>query len=599
MARLLKPDSVPLAGDEALWGVLSLPGAPTDDPGLVLAGARRLARHGRIADAITAFRHAEALLDDPEFRRRCTVERNAAALWLPHAPLPPMPSPHKTDPDSTLLRLSFELRQLTCQVRDPETSERPLVRGLALLLTGDLVAAAQELRGADSGGISAQTTPWEALALRLVSRLVDLLIQPQDVSAGQVEEIMLSADFEGWPWLSRLARSLQTAMLLAAAPEPWRISAAAELLDDLEGRQDHWTLGLSSLAIGAAYAGIDQASLATRTLRQAENVAAELGAPVLGAWARVLRSGVAVREGEPGGEQEAASAVRAAAALGLRHADDVLQAVTRHDQVSARRQTQGASSLAQGALSIPGASSTTLRCLGGFTLTAGGVDLPWRELRPRVRALLMLLAMNHGRHMHRERIVDTLWPDATLASGIRSLQVGVSSIRQCLSAGGITEDALHRHGDAYALQLPSVVDQLADFERLARAAARAQPSEALRLRLSALDLYAGDLLPEMGPAEWVVEERARLRLLAAEVASEAARDALAADDLRTALEAARRSVALDPYHDSSWVLVVEICERLGDHSAAAVARREQARIWVDLGLVIPGPDHAGRVVRRS
>jgi DNA-binding SARP family transcriptional activator len=277
-----------------------------------------------------------------------------------------------------------------------------------------------------------------------------------------------------------------------------------------------------------------------------------------------------------------------------------MQTIMRQGQASALRRAQGASSPAQGASSAAqGAAAITLRCLGGFTLAAGGVDLPWRKLRPRVRALLMLLAMNHGRHIHRERLVDMLWPDATLASGIRSLQVAVSSIRQCLSAGGITEDALCRHGDAYALQLPSVVDQLADFERLAQASARAKPSEALRLRLSAFDLYAGDLLPEMGPAEWVVEERARLRLLAAEVASEAARSALEADDLRTALEAARRSVALDPYHDSSWELVVEICERLGDHSAAAVARREQARIWVDLGLAIPGPDHAGRAIRRT
>jgi DNA-binding SARP family transcriptional activator len=200
----------------------------------------------------------------------------------------------------------------------------------------------------------------------------------------------------------------------------------------------------------------------------------------------------------------------------------------------------------------------------------------------------MLLAMNHGRQLHRERLVDALWPDAMLASGIRSLQVAVSSIRQCLSAGGITEDALRRHGDAYALLLPSVSDQLADFERLAHAAARVSGPEGLRLRLAALDQYAGDLLPEVGPAEWVVEERARLRLFAAEVASEAARGALVADDLRTALDAARRSVALDPYHDSSWELIVQICERLGDHSAAAVARREQAQIWVDLGLVTPG-----------
>jgi DNA-binding SARP family transcriptional activator/energy-coupling factor transporter ATP-binding protein EcfA2 len=599
VARLLKPDSVPVAGDEALWGVLSLPGAPTDDPGLVLAGARRLARHGRIADAITAFRHAEALLDDPEFRRRCTVERSAAAVWLPQAALPPTPRPYEADPDSTLLRLSLELRQLTRQVRDPQMSERPLVRGLALLLTGDFVAAAQELRSTDSEAISARTTPWETLTLRLVSRLIGLLIQPNEVSAGQVEEIMLSADVEGWPWLSRLARSLQTAMLLTAAPEPWRMSAAAELLDDLERRQDPWTLCLSCLAFGAAYAGIDQ-SLAMRTLRRAEGVATELGAPVLGAWASVLRSCLAVREDESGSEQEAASAVHTASGLGVRHANDVMQTIMRQGQASALRRAQGASSPAQGASSAAqGAAAITLRCLGGFTLAAGGVDLPWRKLRPRVRALLMLLAMNHGRHIHRERLVDMLWPDATLASGIRSLQVAVSSIRQCLSAGGITEDALCRHGDAYALQLPSVVDQLADFERLAQASARAKPSEALRLRLSAFDLYAGDLLPEMGPAEWVVEERARLRLLAAEVASEAARSALEADDLRTALEAARRSVALDPYHDSSWELVVEICERLGDHSAAAVARREQARIWVDLGLAIPGPDHAGRAIRRT
>jgi hypothetical protein len=75
--------------------------------------------------------------------------------------------------------------------------------------------------------------------------------------------------------------------------------------------------------------------------------------------------------------------------------------------------------------------------------------------------------------------------------------------------------------------------------------------------------------------------------MAAQVGSAAARDALAVNDLRTALDSARRSVALDPYHDSSWQLVVEICERLGDPSAAAVARLEQERMWASLGLVAP------------
>jgi DNA-binding SARP family transcriptional activator len=210
----------------------------------------------------------------------------------------------------------------------------------------------------------------------------------------------------------------------------------------------------------------------------------------------------------------------------------------------------------------------------------------------------MLLAMNHGRQLHREQLIETLWPGATLTSGIRSLQVAVSSVRQCLSTGGITEDALRRHGDTYALQLPSVDDQLAAFEWLAHHATRVQPPEALRLRVAALDRYTGDLLPEVGPAEWVVEERDRLRLMAAQVGSAAARDALAANDLRTALDSARRSVTLDPYHDSSWQLVVEICERLGDHSAAAVARREQERMWASLGLVVSDPSRTPSALSR-
>jgi DNA-binding SARP family transcriptional activator/energy-coupling factor transporter ATP-binding protein EcfA2 len=590
VARLLKPDTAPVGGDDALWGMLSLPGAPTDDPGLVLAGARRLARHGQIAESVAAFRQAEALLDDPEFRRRCTVERCTAAIWLPQSVIPPMPAADETDSSSAMLRLSMELRQITRRVRQPDSSARPLARIVASLAAGDLDAAARQLRSADPDGGTA-TAAWEPLAARLAARIVDLLIEPDEVAVGQVEEIVLTADVQGWPWLSRFARGLQAAMLLATAPAAWRISAATELLDDLEQRGDRWAFCLTSLVIGAACARIDRPDLAARTLRRTEEVATKLGAPVLGAWASVVRTALAVPQGTPGAEQEAVAAIRGATGLGLSHASVVaetivqrsrLQPTTMPELIPARPETAAGLTPRQTVL-----AGISLRCLGGFSLTLSGVELPWRELRPRVRALLMLLAMNHGRQLHRERLVDLLWPDASLTSGIRCLQVAVSAIRQCLSMGGIAEDALRRHGDAYALQLPAVFDQLAEFERLAQPTGRTAGAGPLRSRLEALDLYAGDLLPEVGPAEWVVEERARLRLLAASVGSEAARDALAGGDLRVALGAAMRSVVLDRYHDSSWQLVVEINERLGDHSAAAVARREHARVWADLGLTAP------------
>ena len=122
--------------------MLALPGAPTDDPGLVLAGARRLARDGQVEKALEAYREAERLLDDPGFGRRCAAERQAVGVWLPQSAtsaLPPVPP--GADAESALLRLSIELRRLTRDVRRPESYDRDWLRGLAYLLSGDLATA--------------------------------------------------------------------------------------------------------------------------------------------------------------------------------------------------------------------------------------------------------------------------------------------------------------------------------------------------------------------------------------------------------------------------------------------------------------------------
>ena len=92
-------------------------------------------------------------------------------------------------------------------MRDPDTATHPWVHAVALLLTGDLTAAARQLRHADPAPGSAAA--WEPLAVRLITRIVDLLNEPGDIVAGQVEEIVLTADVHGWPWLSRIARIMR------------------------------------------------------------------------------------------------------------------------------------------------------------------------------------------------------------------------------------------------------------------------------------------------------------------------------------------------------------------------------------------------------
>jgi DNA-binding SARP family transcriptional activator len=206
----------------------------------------------------------------------------------------------------------------------------------------------------------------------------------------------------------------------------------------------------------------------------------------------------------------------------------------------------------------------------------------------------MLLALYHGRPLHRELIIEALWPEATLSSGIRCQQVAVSSVRQCLAQVAVPSDPVRRQGDAYELVLPGIVSDVVTFERAAENTRRLTRAEALTVRTSALELYRGDLLPEVGPADWVVEERDRLRLEAAALAAAAAADAIAVEDLGAAIEFARRSVALDACHDPAWRMLIETYERLGDLSAAAVARADHRRVWDDLGLAVSGAGSARR-----
>jgi ATP/maltotriose-dependent transcriptional regulator MalT/DNA-binding SARP family transcriptional activator len=542
------------AEDDRLWASMSLSGALADDPGLLVASARRLWRDGMIGEAVTAFRHAEGLMDDPDFRARWADERAIAAVWLPDAVIEPGRQP-STDRG---LRLARELRHSLLTVGDLNDPES-LVRGLNRLLSGQTAAAYSTLQVALSApGLA----PWERLALRLAVQLA-ALGEPDGSAAGQLEEVILSADTEGLSWLSRVARGLQAVRLLMSDPTPWRMATCADLVIDCERHGDRWAQCLLAGVVGFAHARVGEDGTAGRLLRQAAELAAGLNAPVLAVWANSL---AAESEQRAGTENAPAEATQ----LGL-----------------AGLTTPGSATRRPG---VADGRDIRLACLGEFRLNVTSVAVDWRTLRPRARWLLMRLGMEHGRAVHRERLVDDLWPDATLTAGIRSLQVAASSVRQCLAGAGLPEDSLRREADAYALRLPGCVDQLRDFERLVRQADRedasGRRSEALRCRLDALDLYTGDLLPEVGPAEWVVGERDRLRVVAARVGAEGARLAYELEDFDRAIRAAQRSLQLDPFHDPSWTLLAELHEQLGDHSAAAMTRREHARVVAD--LITPG-----------
>jgi two-component SAPR family response regulator len=188
--------------------------------------------------------------------------------------------------------------------------------------------------------------------------------------------------------------------------------------------------------------------------------------------------------------------------------------------------------------------------------------------------------------MHREVLVDLLWPGTPLETAAHRLHAAASSVRRCLAGAGLGDDVLRRTGGSYRLHLEHVAVDVVEFESSLRDAsrreARGDQRGALAADLKALELYRGDLLGEAGSAEWVVTERERLRVAAAGAAYSAAQLSLRWKTPRDAAPLARRATELDPLRDSAWALLAEVQERMGDLCSAAATRREQAVVVAEL-----------------
>ncbi|MDH6577886.1 BTAD domain-containing putative transcriptional regulator [Kitasatospora sp. MAP5-34] len=242
-----------------------------------------------------------------------------------------------------------------------------------------------------------------------------------------------------------------------------------------------------------------------------------------------------------------------------------------------------------------------IRCLGSFRIARSGVELDLSGVRPKARTLLRLLAMRAGTAVHRDHLLDALWPGLPSEQGVRNLQVTVSRLRACLEPqaerGG--SRFLLRSGASYQLALePDAVCDVRAFERavrLWRHARPAAPEQEAELLGAALRWYAGDLLPEDGAAEWVVTERARLRDQASDVCQALAEVRLGLGQLEASARAARRSLDLDPFRDASWRVLTTVYRRTGDVAAAERTRQEYERMLRSLD---GGPEVDDLLVRR-
>jgi len=232
-----------------------------------------------------------------------------------------------------------------------------------------------------------------------------------------------------------------------------------------------------------------------------------------------------------------------------------------------------------------------LRLLGRTGIAVDGEPVDLSAVRPRARSTLRLLALRAGTAVHRDVLVAELWPDSDAEAALRSLQVAVSSLRAVLDRSRSPQrpTLLQRSGESYCLRMPAGSrSDVAEFEAgLAAARARRREGDAAGERAAltaALELYAGDLLPEEGVVEWLVGERDRLRLEAAGAWCALGRLLGEQGESAEAVDAVRAGLRLDTYSDAGWRLLVDLHTRAGNPAAARAAALEHGQVLAELGV---------------
>jgi DNA-binding SARP family transcriptional activator len=617
LARLLGNDrDVTVLGGS--WLEALPPATVSADPWMLMALARRALASGSLAEAARALREAAGVARSSTAVARCRRERTQVNAWLVK--------------DLSVGTDWLGLLRAATQ-RDPAEARRRaaglagaggrFAEGMSALLAGDVRGAARLLRGVAA---QADASPAMASGAQLAVLIAEG-IGGRPPRSEVLDRLRDEVDAAGIPWLDRVIRAFLSGTGTDAADH------LEVLLRACRDDDDRWGEAIMALFAGAA--GVQAGYPAVLPFEEAAAVFGDLGAGVLQTWAEAYRAIALVRAGRrdqavraaqqartlAGLREVPAAAAIAALVLGAVQGDGhhaawaapVLEPLglwESHGALVHVASTPGAAPMGAGAgapealIAVPTHAGqgpdqppapadppgTRLRCLGGFALVIDGRPIDDSVAKPMERAALHVLAMRAGESVHREQLMEMLWPGADRDAGLHRLQVAVSALRRLLelNQGGRTRYLL-REGDAYRLVLPPEAEvDLWDLRDSLSAAAAARNSgdgdaEASALA-AALTAYRGPLLPGDGPADWVIGPRAAAQAAAAGAAARLAELRLAAGDSAGAGDAARAGRWIDRFRDDLWKLSIRAAEQADHQAEAGQLRTAYQAVLTEMGI---------------
>lgn len=205
--------------------------------------------------------------------------------------------------------------------------------------------------------------------------------------------------------------------------------------------------------------------------------------------------------------------------------------------------------------------------------------LPVRPLNPRLQSFLAYLILHRDAPQRRGRMAAALWPDSPEGQARTNLRKWLQTFRRTLPMADLL---LLEEGDTMRWQTnASVRVDVIQFEELVRDGAMGS------LRRAA-DLYAGDLLPELGD-EWLSGARERLHVLYLSGLSKLVAQLWDVGEVEDAVRYGRQWISADPLQEEAYRSLMRMHLQLGEYAAAVKVYRKCARVLADELAIVPSP----------
>jgi ATP/maltotriose-dependent transcriptional regulator MalT/DNA-binding SARP family transcriptional activator len=216
-----------------------------------------------------------------------------------------------------------------------------------------------------------------------------------------------------------------------------------------------------------------------------------------------------------------------------------------------------------------------IRLFGGFSLSVDGTDVPSSAWQSRVaRDLLKMLAANRGRPLHREVLIDRLWPDDDVDKAANRLSVALTTMRSVLDPGRGRGNDFAVIADRECIQL-DLDDVAVDADQFLVEASRAdellrqgEREQGLAVLRRAESRYAGEPFEEQPYAEWAQPLREETRAVYLTIGQLLAAAAAESGDHDSAVRQYLRLLECDDYHEPAHLGLVAALAGAGRHGTA-------------------------------